>query len=785
MRLWRMQDGRTRVSVRERMEQCLRSMSCLFQSFWRFLLDLHWLRQAKRCVVALLLVLFLTTRHSMPVDATTRSSMGMLSQTTDIPQLTLMTPQEPLVLPEEDGMDESESESVMTTSAINTRRTRRPTKLLTVSGTVLLAAAGGLMVGRFLLDESMVATQLANQIPNPKKAFSGPDAKVSWSDRKSDGTPGQIQSVHNAFDKVRKLEQEFDAKLEFAQSLVSEINGTVLQSSEAVAASAKMMGLNETAKADPELSSTTLDETDGNAKGDELARRKVQNILAQIDEAEKNAVTWKQEREEFGEYLSSTKTEDVRDDSSVVLPPPVEETEFAGWLNGTAEAEELDDDLLAAFPEKSSTTASEKETASDVKETTETVSDGSAGAEIFFADSKVADETTKDVVIDEVLDEPNTISVTEAQVLDASTVKEVEIAPSPTEKEISGASSVSTNDTTEDTVVTPEQESSSTIPSVSQDSLVEASESNKVGGEEPAEIEPTEEKAPTIADEMEKIDLEVEARIAEMVKTESKVDEPESAPTSLAFDTVAPNEEEVTPKSNVDETDMDEVQQVTDEDETEETVETTLSEADTMESPLDIDSTDVENDADEDAPSEPALTTNEVGEVSLPEFLAETKQSQQEEMLPEEQLLEAEDEFESVEESEDEPKRSFKFFSWANRNIRVPKPTEEDGQVSDSDVPDNDSSLRIPVPSTAALGLQRSRNVTEITEKEKKEQDYLSFRNAIAYNNDPLRQPKSVDEDELLRRKYAAISDPGERAYQILVDLGMVSSFTKSNEDDE
>ena len=784
-----MQDGRTtRVSVRERMEQCLRSMSSLFQSFWRFFLDRHWLRQAKRCVVALLLVLFLTTRHSMPVDATTRSSMGMLSQTTDIPQLTLMTPQEPLVLPEENGMDESESESVMTTSAINTRRTRRPTKLLTASGTVLLAAAGGLMVGRFLLDESMVATQLANQIPNPKKAFSGPDAKVSRSDRKSDGTPGQIQSVHNAFDKVRKLEQEFDAKLEFAQSLVSEINGTVLQSSEAVAASAKMMGLNETAKTDPELSSTTQDETDGNAKGDELARRKVQNILAQIDEAEKNAVTWKQEREEFGEYLSSTKTQDVRDDSSVVLPPPVEETEFAGWLNGTAEAEELDDDLLASFPEKSSTTASEKETASDVKETTETVSDGSAGAEMFFADSKAADETTKDVVIDEVLDEPNTISVTEAQVLDASTVKEVEIAPSPTEKEISGASSVSTNDTTEDTVVTPEQESSSTIPSISQDSLVEASESNKVGGEEPAEIEPTEEKAPTIADEMEKIDLEVEARIAEMVKTESKVDEPESAPTSLVSDTLVPNEEQVTPKSKVEETDMEKVQQVTDEDETEETVEATLSEADTRESPLDIDSTAVENeesDADEDAPSEPALTTNEVGEVSLPEFLTGTKESQQEEMLPEEQLLEAEDEFESVEESEDEPKRSFKFFSWANRNIRVPKPNEEDGQVSDSELPDNDSSLRIPVPSTAALGLQRSRNVTEITEKEKKEQDYLSFRNAIAYNNDPLRQPKSVDEDELLRRKYAAITDPGERAYQILVDLGMVSSFTNSNEDDE
>jgi hypothetical protein len=35
-------------------------------------------------------------------------------------------------------------------------------------------------------------------------------------------------------------------------------------------------------------------------------------------------------------------------------------------------------------------------------------------------------------------------------------------------------------------------------------------------------------------------------------------------------------------------------------------------------------------------------------------------------------------------------------------------------------------------------------------------------------------QPRPLDEEEALKRKYAAIDDLEERAYQILVDLGMV-----------
>ena len=35
-------------------------------------------------------------------------------------------------------------------------------------------------------------------------------------------------------------------------------------------------------------------------------------------------------------------------------------------------------------------------------------------------------------------------------------------------------------------------------------------------------------------------------------------------------------------------------------------------------------------------------------------------------------------------------------------------------------------------------------------------------------------QPKSPSEEEMLRQKYGAITDVGERAFQILVDLGMV-----------
>lgn len=42
-------------------------------------------------------------------------------------------------------------------------------------------------------------------------------------------------------------------------------------------------------------------------------------------------------------------------------------------------------------------------------------------------------------------------------------------------------------------------------------------------------------------------------------------------------------------------------------------------------------------------------------------------------------------------------------------------------------------------------------------------------------------QPKGLSEEKRLQQKYAAIPDVGERAYQILVDLGMVEIEQQSS----
>jgi hypothetical protein len=39
---------------------------------------------------------------------------------------------------------------------------------------------------------------------------------------------------------------------------------------------------------------------------------------------------------------------------------------------------------------------------------------------------------------------------------------------------------------------------------------------------------------------------------------------------------------------------------------------------------------------------------------------------------------------------------------------------------------------------------------------------------------DVIAQPLTPEEDVALQEKYAAIEDVGERAYQILIDLGMI-----------
>jgi len=44
-------------------------------------------------------------------------------------------------------------------------------------------------------------------------------------------------------------------------------------------------------------------------------------------------------------------------------------------------------------------------------------------------------------------------------------------------------------------------------------------------------------------------------------------------------------------------------------------------------------------------------------------------------------------------------------------------------------------------------------------------------------------QPKSCLEEQRLQRKYGNISDVGERAYQIIVDLGMVERNNNNIDD--
>ena len=101
----------------------------------------------------------------------------------------------------------------------------------------------------------------------------------------------------------------------------------------------------------------------------------------------------------------------------------------------------------------------------------------------------------------------------------------------------------------------------------------------------------------------------------------------------------------------------------------------------------------------------------------------------------------------------------------------------------------NRASCPIPL-GDASAATSPSTSILQLNDTTKKELEQVisitkewEFQQEEAITSYPLpdpkfvgsrRQPKSKDEEEMLKAKYGQIHDVSERAYQILVDLGLV-----------
>ncbi|KAL7568490.1 hypothetical protein ACA910_012198 [Epithemia clementina (nom. ined.)] len=894
-----------------RIRRRMQSFCIIFRQMKKFMVTLTtpqrrqvWLGTARRFLIGVLLVLL--TSQSLIVRnanaATTTSSMGLLSQTTDLPQLTLSS--EPLELPEsyDDDM------MLTTTSRVNAVRV---TKILTASGTVLLAAAGGVMLGRSLLDSATVAVANKNNNgsnSNNQKPFSKPESKrlvdknnnndnsktdknptsttkttaktkKTRSSSSSDGfeSYADLMLVRNDFEKIRRMENDEKSKLDLAQSLLSEINGTVAQSSLAVQASVDIM--QDTGSGAGGVGGLFGSGTSFWGRGNsnnmdnerkEQARRKVETILAEIDKAEKTAVNWKQERMELKDDMNATKNR-VDVEEPVTLPPPVEETKFAGWLNamdddydGQDDNYYDDDDIDYGGVGKSQGAITEKASTA-AKQSAKSALRNKRPKDFYFAEQR-AKQAKANVTVgsSKVQVERDHDDVTESPVLEdyASPITKEEIPSSlsdektqmPTAKASlnqTKASTVSaaTTSTTEDKDADLEKAFAKmgvvpTVGMMSKSALTEessaiSSESNDVmkvedlaHSADEARMEKETKESPTTTDSVLveagkdfESSEEISPTDSELFETEVDVKEQEILPkgselaelevqmkedipqTELVKDETpiasftAPSETEIdsdttvtAPEHNDDALPTTEEDRLLADDEDFEEWEETEDDGDLGEEDVSIALDEEIAQMNEPAVEETAKSMSDMadsrdsvesrnkkqGKSYLPSFLKDSSDQTSERDWQSNAEGDIDD---TLDMEQEQQKPSFSFFSWANRNIRIPK---KDGEIDEEEeveelVGDNGQPEIQP-----QLGLQRSPKRAEVVEyyDDDNETDYVSFKDAIDYKN-PSQETRPYDEEEYLKRKYGAIQDIGERAYQILVDLGMVRPFSLSSNDEE
>ncbi|KAL7562453.1 hypothetical protein ACA910_020593 [Epithemia clementina (nom. ined.)] len=332
----------------------VRSIRAWLQRIERVVMPFQSLRMARRILVCTLLIFlvnncFLATRSA---DATATSSMGLLSQTADITQLQVPPPKAPAILiqPSQEIMTEKIVQKVTTTPTLR-EGPGKVAKILTTSGAVLLATAGGMMLGSCLVEEED-DTETSLEKEKLDAIFTGTTNKKSLNRKERDSTSGDFARIRYDFDRIQRLEEEQESRLQLAQSLLSEISSTVDNSTQALKASAEI--IKEATKKEPTFFELLMADSSSTEKTDDREQEEEQQpdemeasplsmekFLNDLNQAEKTATVWKQDRDDFLQDLESTKNRvDQNDNLRAILPPPVQETEFAEWLHAMKQEDE-------------------------------------------------------------------------------------------------------------------------------------------------------------------------------------------------------------------------------------------------------------------------------------------------------------------------------------------------------------------------------------------------------------------------------------------------------------
>uniref|UniRef100_A0A7S2Y9H9 Transmembrane protein n=1 Tax=Entomoneis paludosa TaxID=265537 RepID=A0A7S2Y9H9_9STRA len=277
--------------------------------------------------------------------ATAASSLGLLQQHADIPSLTLSTDSylsSPDTATKQRNLLASASKtSTAATSA--TASTRHYTQIVTASGTILLAAVGGVALSRYILNN------------NKSEEDDDEDADMDDSTRPRflDGTgianlressAIDVSNVRRDFETIRIKDGMMDSTVQEAQSLLSEIQDAVQQSSDAIAEMNQENDKNKVGNNDQDEPPAILSKLQGNESGlsrraakerDDEARKMVESVLKRVEEAERQAIELRKEQEQFAKEMKETVENSERRENlaaeQVALPPVLEETEFANW----------------------------------------------------------------------------------------------------------------------------------------------------------------------------------------------------------------------------------------------------------------------------------------------------------------------------------------------------------------------------------------------------------------------------------------------------------------------
>ena len=300
----------------------------------------------RRLLLGLALVVFWTFQPlgMGPADATSTSSMGLLSTATDLAQLGHNAP--PATVVERVQPSTVVETVVQRPSALSTLSSPKVTQILTASGAVLLASAGGLMLRNWIQEEEDDEITQERAVWR-ETAQTIVDQKSKTWDKSS--TSGDFALIQHDFERIRTMEEEQENRLRRAQSLLSDITETVEQSSQALKESAevaKAMKKRTLAEVwnevwnepnDNNATDTSEDGTEQTATNDDMAMEGMipdplmESLVTQFQRAEKTAFAWKDDRDDLS--LDFEETKNRLDSEEVTLPPLVEETEFGSWLD--------------------------------------------------------------------------------------------------------------------------------------------------------------------------------------------------------------------------------------------------------------------------------------------------------------------------------------------------------------------------------------------------------------------------------------------------------------------